>query len=177
LGHSPLVAPTVSAASSGLSDIGMEERMRAIEATRKDIVMIEASAPIEHAAAVMHSQNVGALVVVEDGVPVGIVTDRDIVVRGVRTRMPLDARVDAVMTPGVVALDADGDVRDAVTVFRAHAFRRLPLVRDGKLVGLLSTDDLLTEISLELSELIHPIMGQVVSMRPEPEQTLARTER
>lgn len=149
--------------------------MRAIDASRKPIVTVDAAAPMHDAARIMHEECVGALVVVDDGTPVGIVTDRDLVVRGVRTRMPLDARIDAVMTPGIVALDADSDVREAVSIFRAHMFRRLPLVRGGELVALLSTDDLLIEIAGEFAELVHPITGQVFTP-PQAEQTLAKLE-
>jgi CBS domain-containing protein len=136
--------------------------MRAIDATRKPIVTIDAAKTIEDAAQCMHDAPVGALVVMDGEMPVGIVTDRDIVVRGVRRAIPVDGRVDSVMTTGVVAFDADGDLHDALNVLRAHRFRRLPLVRDGKLVGLLSTDDVLIDLASRLVDVVHPITGQVL---------------
>jgi CBS domain-containing protein len=144
--------------------------MRAIDATRKPPVTIDAAETIRTAARRMHEAHVGALVVVDQGRPIGIVTDRDVVVRGVAHDSPSDARVDSLMTPGVMAFDADGDLRDALSVLRAHAFRRLPLVRDGQVVALLSTDDVLIELARELVDVVHPITGQV--LYPEPEHAL-----
>ncbi len=141
--------------------------MRAIDETRKPLVTIGAAATIEAAAISMHDARVGALVVMDGNKPVGIVTDRDIVVRGVRTAIPADARIDAVMTAGVVAFDADGRLHDAISVLRAQAFRRLPLVRNGKLVALLSTDDILIDLARQLIDVVHPITGQMLYAEPE----------
>jgi CBS domain-containing protein len=138
--------------------------MRAIDATRKPIITIDAAATITTAAARMHDAHVGALIVTDGDRPVGIVTDRDIVVRGVRQVVPHDARIDAVMTAGVIAFDADGDLRDAGQVLRSHAFRRLPLVRGGNFVGLLSTDDLLIDLAQRLVDVVHPLTGQVLHL-------------
>lgn len=149
--------------------------MRAIDATRKPVLTIEASATLEAAAQLMHDASVGALVVTDGGDPVGIVTDRDIVVRGVRRGTPSDARIDSVMTRGVVAMDADADLREALGVLRAHEFRRLPLTREGKLVAVLSTDDVLIEIVNRLIDVVHPITGQVLHREPERDQAPVRT--
>jgi CBS domain-containing protein len=139
--------------------------MRAIDATGKPCITIDAAATLATAAERMQEAHVGALIVTDGEAPVGIVTDRDIVVRGVRQRVPYDARIDAVMTAGVVAFDADGDLREAVHVLRSHAFRRLP--RDGKLVGLLSTDDVMIDLAQRLADVGHPLTGQVLYAEPE----------
>jgi len=60
---------------------------------------------------------------------IGIVTDRDLVRRGLARDLPADARIDAVMTAPVVTVDADADLHDAFALFRTHAVRRLALVR------------------------------------------------
>ena len=66
------------------------------------------------------------------------------------------------MSPGVIALDAEEDLRHALPIFRSHAIRRLPLVRDGRIVGMLTTDDLLIDLVADLGDLVRPITGQVV---------------
>jgi CBS domain-containing protein len=100
--------------------------MRAVDATRKAPVTIAAGASLAEAAGMMDQCVVGALIVVDGERPVGIVTDRDLVVRGLARDVPADARVDAVMTQGIHALDADADVRAALPILRSHAIRRLP---------------------------------------------------
>jgi signal-transduction protein with cAMP-binding, CBS, and nucleotidyltransferase domain len=142
--------------------------MRAVDAVRKPPVTIAPDASIAEAACLMDSQVVGAVVVMDGVRPVGVVTDRDITIRAVARDVPADARVDAIMTPGVVALDAGEDLRHALPIFRSHAIRRLPLVRDGRIVGMLTTDDLLIDLVADLGDLVRPITGQVVFGYPEP---------
>jgi CBS domain-containing protein len=136
--------------------------MRAVDAVRKPVTTISGDASIAEAAQLMDSRVIGALVVVDGERPVGMVTDRDITVRGVGRGMPADARVDAVMSPGVIAIDADVELRQALPILHSHAIRRLPLVRDGQVVGMLTTDDLLIDLVADLGEIVRPITGQVV---------------
>jgi CBS domain-containing protein len=72
------------------------------------------------------------------------------------------------MSPGVIALDADAEVRQALPIFHSHAIRRLPLVADGRVVGMLTTDDLLIDLVTDLGEIVRPITGQVVFGYPDP---------
>jgi CBS domain-containing protein len=136
--------------------------MRVIQAIRKNVVSIAPDATLAEASEVMERANVGALVVLDGARLTGIVTDRDIVRRGVAHGLPPDARIDAVMTPDVVTLDADADIRAALPLFRTHACRRLPLTSDGQVVGVLALDDLLVDLVNDLSDVIRPIIGEVI---------------
>jgi signal-transduction protein with cAMP-binding, CBS, and nucleotidyltransferase domain len=149
--------------------------MRAIEAIRKPPAVIDAGSSLTEAAGRMNDAVVGALVVVDGERPVGIVTDRDLVVRAMAHGLPGDARVDAVMTTDLVTLDAGADVRDAFRLFHSHAIRRLPIVENGRLVGLISTDDLLINLASDLAELVRPITGQVIFGAPEGDASLTPT--
>lgn len=150
---------------------GNEVVMHAREAVRKPPVTVTSGTTIASAARTMDEKSVGALVVVDDdGHPVGIVTDRDIVIRAVAHSTPSDARIDSVMTSGVVALGADQDVRDALRIFHSHAIRRLPVVDEGEVVGMLTTDDLLVNMIGDLAEIARPITGQVVFGGQEPHE-------
>jgi len=141
--------------------------MRAVDAIRKPPVTIASEASIAEAARLMDTQVVGALIVMDGDRPVGVVTDRDITVRAVARDVPADARVDAVMTPNVVTLDADADLREALSIFHTHAIRRLPLVENGQMVGMITTDDLLIDRVADLADLMRPITGQVVFGHPD----------
>jgi CBS domain-containing protein len=136
--------------------------MKAREAIRHDVVSIAPEQTLRDAAALMDRANVGALVVLDRGRLVGIVTDRDIVRRGVAQQLPADARIDAVMTPDPFTIDADADLRVALPTFRTHACRRLPLVSHGEVVGVLSADDLLVDLINDLGDVVRPIIGEVI---------------
>jgi CBS domain-containing protein len=141
--------------------------MKARDAMRKPPATIGRGATIAEAARLMDRRSVGALVVVDGERPVGIVTDRDLVVRGFARHLPGDACVDRVMTADPVTLPADADVRQAFSLFYRQPFRRLPLVEDGRMVGMLSVDDLVLDLVNDLDSLVRPVFGQVVFGWPE----------
>ena len=93
---------------------------------------------------------------------VGIVTDRDLVRRGLARDLPADARVDAVMSSPVITIDADADLHDTFALFRTHAVRRLALVRAGQFVGMITVDDLLIDLAADLSDLARPVTAEVI---------------
>jgi CBS domain-containing protein len=143
--------------------------MHAIDAARRQPVTIACDHTITEAAETMDRHAVGALIVVEpDGRPVGIVTDRDLAVRALARRAAPDARVDSVMSTELVTLLADADLRDAFRLFDEHPIRRLPLMADGRLVGMVTVDDLVVDLAGDLSRLARPVTGQVLFGHPEP---------
>lgn len=143
--------------------------MYAIDAARKPPATIAADRTITQAAQEMDRLAVGALVVVEpSGRPAGIVTDRDLVVRALARRADPEARVDSVMTTDLVALAPDADLREAFGIFERHALRRLPLVADDVVVGMLTMDDLVVDVTADLARLTRPITAQVLFGHQEP---------
>jgi len=127
----------------------------------REVDVIGEKESAQTAARRMHSRKVGTLVVVdEESRPVGIVTDRDLTVRILAPG--LDAghvAVGKVMTHCPETVYADTSIEDALRRMRGGAFRRAPVVDDdGRLVGLLSLDDileLLAEEFAEIGRLIH----------------------
>ena len=121
---------------------------------------IEPKASLRLAALAMRNAHVGALVVVEgegeSARPVGILTDRDIVVAviAVPGARPEGIRVcDAMSTPLAFAHEDEG-VFEAVATMRERSVRRLPVLsRDGRLIGIVTMEDLLRVIATELAEL------------------------
>jgi signal-transduction protein with cAMP-binding, CBS, and nucleotidyltransferase domain len=143
--------------------------MYAIDAARKPPATIAADRTITQAAQEMDRLAVGALVVVEpSGRPAGIVTDRDLVVRAVARRADPEARVDSVMTTDLVVLTPDADLREAFRIFERHALRRLPLVADDVVVGMLTMDDLVVDVTADLARLTRPVTAQVLFGHEEP---------
>jgi CBS domain-containing protein len=136
--------------------------MRTSEAVRRSGVGIGPERTIREAARIMEQSGVGALAVIDGEQLIGIVTDRDLVRRGLARDLPADARVDAVMTAPVVTIDADADLHDTFALFRMHAVRRLALVRAGQFVGMITVDDLLIDLAADLSDLARPVTAEVI---------------
>ena len=76
---------------------------------------------------------------------VGIVTDRDLVLRGIASKHPGSAKVSEVMTTDVYTVNSRASVDEAAKMMAAHQVRRLPVVDNGQLVGILSLGDVATE--------------------------------
>ncbi|MBG7603937.1 MAG: CBS domain-containing protein [Actinobacteria bacterium] len=130
-------------------------------ALRKPVV-IACDATVSATAELMAASGVGAVIVVDGETPVGIVTDRDIVTRGVAHQYPTDGRIDGLMSMGLVALDADDDLDDILHVFSHHAVRRIPIVAHDRVVGVISIDDLLVSMSSELTDLSRVLAAQIM---------------
>lgn len=134
--------------------------MKIGELCSREVVTIEGGATLREAALLMRNKHVGALVVVQasGGLtrPVGLLTDRDIVVAvlAVAGARPEGIRAgDAMSQPLAVAREEDG-VFEAIATMRDKAVRRLPVVsRDGALAGIVTLDDLLHVVSTELANL------------------------
>jgi CBS domain-containing protein len=136
--------------------------MRTIEAVRRSAVAIEPERSLRDAAVIMEKAGVGALAVIGADGLVGIVTDRDLVRRGMARGLGHDARIDSVMSAPVVTIDADADLHDTFALFRTNAVRRLAVVRDGQLVGVISIDDMLMDLAAELADLARPVTAEVL---------------
>jgi CBS domain-containing protein len=137
--------------------------MRTIDAVRRSGIGIGPERTIHAAAAVMEHSGVGSLAVIDGTQLLGIVTDRDLVRRALACGMPSDARVDGVMSSPVVTIAADADLHDAFALFRAHALRRLAVVRDGRFVGMITVDDLLVDLAADLADLAEPVRSEIIS--------------
>jgi CBS domain-containing protein len=136
--------------------------MRTIEAVRRSGVGIDPDRTIRDAAAIMDQAGVGSLAVIDGHDLVGIVTDRDLVRRGLARGLAADARVDGVMTSPVVTISADADLHDAFALFRTHAVRRLAVVRDREFAGMITIDDLLMDLAADLTDLARPVTAEVL---------------
>jgi CBS domain-containing protein len=94
------------------------------------------------AAAMMRTEDIGVLPVIQDGRMLGLVTDRDLVTRVMAERRdPMDVRVADVMTASPVTVTPDMKLSDARELMEKHKVRRLPVMKGQELVGILSLGD------------------------------------
>jgi signal-transduction protein with cAMP-binding, CBS, and nucleotidyltransferase domain len=139
--------------------------MKAAELTVRAPVAVTCDASIADACEVMSTQGVGALIVLDDDRPVGIVTDRDIVTRGIAKRVPPDARVDSLMSMGLIAVDTHADLQDLMQVFTDNAIRRVAVVEHDRVVGVVSMDDILVLLANQLHDVTDVMASQIMFPR------------
>ena len=120
---------------------------------RRDVVTIAPEETVARAAEKLTNHDVGCLVVIEGNRPVGILTDRDIVVRTVCPGLDAQAiTVGEVMSRRPVLLEEDLGLFEALEIVRDQAVRRFPVVNgDGDLTGIFTVDDVIYLLGLELS--------------------------
>lgn len=129
------------------------------EFCNREVVFATRKTPVVEAAQLMRRYHVGDLVVVDevDGkrVPVGIVTDRDIVIEVVAKVAPTEnCAVENIMSAQLVCVEETEGVIATIRLMRVHGIRRIPVVNgEGGLVGIVSVDDLLDLLAEELAEL------------------------
>lgn len=112
----------------------------------REVDFAEVGESVQAAAQRMHARNVGTLVVLnKEKRPVGMVTDRDLAVRVLaKAGDPIQTTVGEVMTESLHTVSENTPIEDALRAMRTGRCRRLPVVDSlGKLVGLLSVDDIL----------------------------------
>jgi CBS domain-containing protein len=97
---------------------------------------------IQAAARVMQTEDTGAVPVVDGGHVLAVVTDRDIVLRVVAEGGSYSSRVGDIATKGVVCVTPDMSTREASELMSEHQIRRLPVVENDRLVGIVSIGDL-----------------------------------
>ena len=116
------------------------------EIMTRDPRTVDAGDTIADAARVMRDSDIGDVVVMDGGQVSGIVTDRDIVVRGIAEgREAESTSVGDVCTTGVETVDPSASVDDALRIMREHDIRRLPVAKSGRPVGIISLGDLAVE--------------------------------
>ena len=115
-----------------------------------DVATVAPGATVLDAANLMNQRRIGALCVVEDDALVGVFTERDILTRVISARMdPATTRVRDVMTSPVITCGPRGDTADCAAVMSHKRIRHLPVVDGGKLVGMVSTGDLMALQAVE----------------------------
>lgn len=125
----------------------------------REVVFIHRDANIVQAAQLMREHHVGDLVVVEEAqgihAPVGIVTDRDIVIEVIAAGVELGSvSVGDIMSYRLLKAHENDELIEAIKTMRAFGVRRLPVVNDQKaLIGILTVDDLFELFSEQIADL------------------------
>src|SRR5258705_2553685 len=116
------------------------------DAMTSSLATASPSQSLTEAARLMKLEDVGSIPVVDGPRVVGVLTDRDIVVRAVAEgRNPQTMQVGEIASPNVVTVRPDDDLDDALRLMAQHQVRRLPVVEDGHLVGVLAQADVAHE--------------------------------
>lgn len=132
--------------------------LNAKESKNQEVHTIPSHHTVFEALKLMAEKNVGALPVVDNGMVVGIISERDyarkLVLKGRSSMMTI---VEQIMNSPVITVDSHQSVEACMGIMTDRHLRHLPVVEDGKLLGLLSIGDLVKEAIAEQAELIRQL--------------------
>ncbi|SES17336.1 CBS domain-containing protein [Tranquillimonas rosea] len=129
------------------------------------VATIEPGKTVADAAALLSERRIGAVIVSEDGTsPMGILSERDIVkALGARGTDCLQDEVQAMMTSKIVSCAREDAAEDVLTKMTEGRFRHMPVIEEGRMVGLISIGDVvkarLSELAMERDALQDMVMG------------------
>ena len=112
------------------------------EIMSNSVVSVDSSVTATDAAKMMEDANVGAITVLENGSPVGIVTDRDFAIKITAHSYPIDTPVRRIMSSPLISIDPNSDLWTASDLMSTRNVRKLPVIDDDRIVGIITSGDL-----------------------------------
>lgn len=119
--------------------------MKVNDIMTKDVIKVDVNTSLEEVSKIMKEHNIGSLPVADGQKIVGIITDRDIVVRGMANSNSASLTVRDIMSTNPVTCSSDKDVLDAARIMSERQIRRLVVLDNNDLVGMVSLGDLAVE--------------------------------
>ncbi len=118
----------------------------------KSVISVDSSITINEAAKMMEDTKVGAVIVMENNTPVGIVTDRDFAVKVVAHAYQITTPVKQIMTSPLFSISSDESVRTAADLMHDRGIRKLPVINDEKVVGIITATDIVNLLAVCVEE-------------------------
>lgn len=113
-----------------------------------NLITIDAEATVKKAAELMDKHDIGCLIVVSYGNPIGIVTQSDMLKRILLQKRDLTkTRIGNIMSAPLIASTPQTDIRDAVRLMNERRIKKLPVIDEGELVGLVSLTDVMRSLA------------------------------
>lgn len=126
--------------------------MKIADIMRREVFSVEASNTFAHAAAVLRREGISSVLVMEAGALRGIITERDVVALVAEGADPRTTTVGERMSTDLGTVDPSSDVADAAALMAGRRIRHLPVVAEGRVVGVVSIRDLTSWAMTEITE-------------------------
>ncbi len=128
--------------------MGNAKTMTIADVMTKSVISVDASVTVNESAKIMEDTKVGALIVMENNSPVGIVTDRDFVVKVVSHACPIISPVKQIMSSPLFSINLDESVRTAADLMHDRGIMKLPVIDGENVVGIITARDIVNLLSI-----------------------------
>ena len=129
----------------------------------KSVVSVDSSSTVNEAAKMMEDTKVGAIIVMENNTPVGIVTDRDFAVKVAAHAYQISEPIKKIMSSPLIAIGSEETVLMAADLMYTRGVRKLPVIDNDQVVGMITATDLVNQLAVSTEEDIIKMYHQSVS--------------
>jgi CBS domain-containing protein len=132
--------------------MGNAKTMTIADIMNKSVISVDASLTINEAAKMMEDAKVGAVIVMENNSPVGIVTDRDFAIKVVAHEYQISSPVKQIMSSPLFSINLDESVRIAADLMHDRGIMKLPVIDGEKVVGIITARDIVNLLAVCVEE-------------------------
>lgn len=143
--------------------MGLDARQITVkDVMTKSVISVDALITVNEAAKMMEDAKVGAVIVMENNTPIGIVTDRDFAVKIVAHAYQITTPVKQIMSSPLIATSPDETVLMAADLMYTRDIRKLPVIENDQVVGIITSTDLVNQLAVATEEDIQKMYHETV---------------
>lgn len=128
------------------------KKIRVKDIMSKGVLSVDAKMNVNEAAKMMEDGEVGAIIVMEDNTPVGIITDRDFAVKIVAHAYPITTPVKKIMSAPLIGINPEESVWSVADLMYTRKVRKIPVIDEDKVVGIITATDLVNQFAVSTEE-------------------------
>ena len=128
----------------------------------KSVIAVDSSITVNEAAKMMEDVKVGAVIVMENNTPVGIITDRDFAVKVVAHAYQITTSVKQIMSTPLIAISPDESIWMVADLMYTRGIRKLPVIEDDQVIGIITSTDLVNQLAISTDEDIRKMYHESV---------------
>ncbi len=128
------------------------KKIRVKNIMTKAVISVDASVNVNEAAKIMEDAKVGAIIVMENNTPVGIITDRDFAVKIVAHAYPITTPVKQIMSHPLIGVDPEESVWTVADLMYARGVKKIPVIDGDTVVGIITATDLVNQFAVSTEE-------------------------
>jgi signal-transduction protein with cAMP-binding, CBS, and nucleotidyltransferase domain len=128
-----------------------------------DLATLDISTSIRDAAKLMDEKEIGCIIVTKNQLPIGILTERDFVKRIAAKEKPLTTSLEEVMSTPLIEIDPNETVWEAAQIMKTKNIHKLPVKKDNKIIGIVTTTDLVKICSIGSDSEMRRICDQIIT--------------
>ena len=129
----------------------------------KSVISVDASMTVNGAAKMMEDAKVGAVIVMENNTPIGIVTDRDFAIKIVAHAYQITTPVKQIMSSPLFSISSDESVRTAADLMHDRGIRKLPVMDNENVVGIITATDIVNLLAVCVEEDVRDMYSHSVA--------------